>query len=186
MELNSKPLAIVAGASREYSVPPEVLLSRWYQESGMRLGGDQGGAGGYDALAQIVRKQTEISERHRAHRFVANERDMLAICEHCGYNCSAIQGSSTGALGPMQFQPSTWVLGAVDADGDGKACPLDLADAMYTAARKLKGDYDRTGSWNGAILAYAGGDGERNRAYVRRAQPLLHFFHKFWAEHFGG
>lgn len=180
LEPNSKPLSIVAGASQEYGVPPEVLLSRWYQESGMQLKGDRGGAGGYHALAQIVRKQTQISERHRWHRFRANERDLRAIAEHCGYDLQTLQGSSTGAQGPMQFQPSTWVLGAVDADGDGKACPLNLADAMYTAARKLANDYRQTGSWNGAILAYAGGNCARNRAYVRRAQPLLRFFHNFW------
>jgi hypothetical protein len=183
LEPGSKPLAIIAAASKLYGVPPEVLLSRWYQESGMRLSGDRGGAGGYFALAQIVRKQTAIDERHRWHRFRANHRDILAICSHCGYDCNNIQGSSTGALGPMQFQPSTWVLGAVDADGDGKACPLNLADAMFTAAKKLANDARSTGSWNGAILAYAG-TGPRATAYTRRAQPLLVFFRKFWAERF--
>ncbi len=182
LQPNSEPLAIVAGASREYGVPPEVLLSHWYLESGMQLSGDRGGAGGYFALAQIVEKQTAISERHRSHRFVANERDLRAIAEHCGYDLQELRGSSTGALGPMQFQPSTWVLGAVDADGDGKACPLNLADAMYTAARKLSRDHSRLGDWDTSMIEYAGGNFARNRAYVRRAQPLLRFFRKFWEE----
>ncbi len=175
---DSKPLAIVAGASREYGVPPEVLLAHWYLESGIHLGG--GGVGRYSALQKIISKQSEPSERHRWHRFVLNEQALLKICAHCNYDCEKLRGSKTGALGPMQFQPDTWVGGAVDADGDGKACPLNLADAMYTAARKLANDYHRTGSWNGAILAYAGGDCSRNRAYVRRAQPLLRYFRKFW------
>jgi len=180
LQPGSKPLAIVAGASQEYGVPPEVLLTHWYLESGMQLGGDRGGAGGYFALAQIVKKQTAIEERHRWQRFAANERDLRAIAEHCGYDLQELRGSSTGAVGPMQFQPSTWVLGAVDANGDGRACPLDLADAMYTAAKKLDRDARHTGSWNGAMLEYAGGDCARNRAYVQRAQPLLRFFRDFW------
>lgn len=179
LEKNPRALSIVLSASRYYSVPAEVLLTHWYLESGMRLGGDGGGAGGYSALRQIIRKQSEPAERHRWHRFAANERDILAICAHCGYDCNAIQGSSTGALGPMQFQPSTWVLGAVDADGDGRACPLNLTDALFTAAMKLRNDYGKFGDWNRVMLEYAGGDCARNRAYVRRAQPILRQFRTF-------
>jgi membrane-bound lytic murein transglycosylase B len=185
LQPGSKPLKIIVAACRQYGVPPEVLMSRWYQESGMRLGGDRGGAGGHWALATIVAKQTAISERRRWHRFHANHRDILAICAHCGYDCNNIQGSSTGALGPFQFQPSTWVLGAVDADGDGKACPLNLADAAFTAAKKLSNDRKSIGSWNGAITAYAG-TGPEADGYTRRAQPLLRFFHKFWMTRFPG
>jgi len=171
-----KPMKIVMAASHYFQVPPEVLMTHWYMESGMRVGGDRGGAGGHFALAQIVRKQTADNERHRWHRFRANHRDILAICAHCGYDCSQIQGSSTGALGPMQFQPSTWVMGAIDADGDNRACPLNLADAMFTAARKLHKDYSRLGNWNRAMLGYGGVNCAENRAYVRRAQPILAFF----------
>lgn len=181
LEPGSKPLAIILSASRYYGVPAEVLLTHWYLESGMRLGGDGGGAGGYSALRQIISKQSEPAERHRWHRFVANERDLRAIAEHCGYDLQTLQGSSTGALGPMQIQPSTWVLGAVDADGDGQACPLNLADAMFTAAMKLRNDYGRLGDWNGAMLAYGGVNCARNRAYVDRAQPILQQFRNWLA-----
>lgn len=168
--VGSEAWEIILGASQYYGVPADLLLTHWYLESGMQLGGDRGGAGGYFALAQIVKKQTAVDERHRWHRFVANERDLLAICDHCGYDCNAIRGSSTGALGPMQFQPSTWVLGAVDADGDDRACPLDLADGMFTAAKKIRNDYKRLGGWEKAILAYAGGNSATS--YLRRAQRL--------------
>jgi murein DD-endopeptidase MepM/ murein hydrolase activator NlpD len=45
--------------------------------------------------------------------------------------------SSAGAVGWMQFMPSTWMRWGVDADGDGVANPWDPEDAIYAAARYL-------------------------------------------------
>jgi murein DD-endopeptidase MepM/ murein hydrolase activator NlpD len=45
--------------------------------------------------------------------------------------------SSAGALGWMQFMPSTWERWGLDADGDGIASPWDPDDAVYAAARYL-------------------------------------------------
>jgi len=45
--------------------------------------------------------------------------------------------SSAGAIGWMQFLPSTWKRYAVDATGDGKADPYSPADAINAAARYL-------------------------------------------------
>jgi murein DD-endopeptidase MepM/ murein hydrolase activator NlpD len=45
--------------------------------------------------------------------------------------------SSAGAIGWMQFLPSTWLRWGVDADGDGAANPWNAADAIYSAARYL-------------------------------------------------
>ena len=45
--------------------------------------------------------------------------------------------SSAGAIGWMQFMPSTWLRWGLDADGDGIADPWRAADAIYAAARYL-------------------------------------------------
>jgi hypothetical protein len=45
--------------------------------------------------------------------------------------------SSAGAVGWMQFMPSTWRAYGVDASGDGVADPYDPRDAVYSAARYL-------------------------------------------------
>jgi murein DD-endopeptidase MepM/ murein hydrolase activator NlpD len=45
--------------------------------------------------------------------------------------------SSAGAVGWMQFMPSTWDRWGTDADGDGVANPWDPEDAVYSAARYL-------------------------------------------------
>jgi hypothetical protein len=45
--------------------------------------------------------------------------------------------SSKGAIGWMQFLPSTWKRYGVDANGDGIADPYNPEDAIFTAARYL-------------------------------------------------
>ena len=45
--------------------------------------------------------------------------------------------SSAGAVGWMQFMPSTWRRWGVDASGDGIADPYDPQDAIFSAARYL-------------------------------------------------
>src|SRR5205823_1367780 len=53
--------------------------------------------------------------------------------------------SSAGALGWMQFMPSTWAQYGVDANKDGKSDPYNPVDAIFAAARYLKaagGDKD--------------------------------------------
>jgi cell wall-associated NlpC family hydrolase len=45
--------------------------------------------------------------------------------------------SSAGAVGWMQFMPSTWARWGIDANGDGVADPNNPTDAIFTAARYL-------------------------------------------------
>ena len=45
--------------------------------------------------------------------------------------------SSAGAIGWMQFMPSTWLRWGTDADGNGIADPWNPVDAIYSAARYL-------------------------------------------------
>jgi hypothetical protein len=45
--------------------------------------------------------------------------------------------SSAGAVGWMQFMPSTWKSWGVDANGDGVADPYNPVDAIFSAARYL-------------------------------------------------
>ncbi len=46
--------------------------------------------------------------------------------------------SSAGAVGWMQFLPSTWKTWGIDANGDKVADPYNPVDAIFSAARYLR------------------------------------------------
>jgi murein DD-endopeptidase MepM/ murein hydrolase activator NlpD len=61
--------------------------------------------------------------------------------------------SSAGAVGWMQFLPSTWEGYGVDANGDGRKDPYNPVDAICAAANYLKAS-GGSGDLYNAILAY--------------------------------
>lgn len=61
--------------------------------------------------------------------------------------------SSAGALGPMQFLPSTWETAGVDGNGDGVANIMDPRDAIPAAARYLR-DGGAPDDWYAALYSY--------------------------------
>jgi peptidoglycan hydrolase CwlO-like protein len=61
--------------------------------------------------------------------------------------------SSAGAMGPMQFMPSTWETSGVDGDGDGVANVMDPEDAIPAAASYLD-DGGAPQDWYRALYSY--------------------------------
>jgi hypothetical protein len=61
--------------------------------------------------------------------------------------------SSAGAMGPMQFMPSTWKTSGVDGNGDGVANVMDPRDAIPAAARYLKTG-GAPSDWYAALFSY--------------------------------
>jgi hypothetical protein len=61
--------------------------------------------------------------------------------------------SSAGAIGWMQFMPSTWARYGVDANHDGKRDAYEPQDAIYGAANYLRAS-GAPGDWQAAIFAY--------------------------------
>jgi hypothetical protein len=61
--------------------------------------------------------------------------------------------SNAGAVGWMQFLPSTWKRYGVDANGDGVADPYNPVDAIFTAARYLHAA-GASSNLGAAIFAY--------------------------------
>jgi murein DD-endopeptidase MepM/ murein hydrolase activator NlpD len=61
--------------------------------------------------------------------------------------------SSAGAIGWMQFMPSTWLRWGIDANGDGVADPWNPTDAVFSAARYLAAAGGTTDLYRG-VFAY--------------------------------
>ena len=61
--------------------------------------------------------------------------------------------SSAGAIGWMQFMPSTWMQWGMDANGDGVADPWNAVDAIFSAARYLNAAGASTDLYR-AVFAY--------------------------------
>jgi murein DD-endopeptidase MepM/ murein hydrolase activator NlpD len=79
--------------------------------------------------------------------------------------------SSAGAIGWMQFMPSTWERWGLDANGDGVADPWTAEDAIYAAARYLaaSGGRDDIGR---AVFSY-----NHAQWYVDEVLGLAKLFH---------
>jgi murein DD-endopeptidase MepM/ murein hydrolase activator NlpD len=78
--------------------------------------------------------------------------------------------SSAGAIGWMQFMPSTWLRWGVDADGNGVADPWNATDAVYSAARYLAASGGQTDIY-GAVFSYNHADW-----YVREVLDLARVY----------
>ena len=61
--------------------------------------------------------------------------------------------SIAGAMGPMQFMPSTWQSSGVDGNGDGVANVMDPEDAIPAAAGYLK-EGGAPQDWYAALFSY--------------------------------
>jgi murein DD-endopeptidase MepM/ murein hydrolase activator NlpD len=78
--------------------------------------------------------------------------------------------SSAGAVGWMQFMPSTWLRWGVDADRDGIADPWNATDAIFAAARYLAAAGGQTDIARG-VFAYNHADW-----YVREVLDLARVY----------
>jgi murein DD-endopeptidase MepM/ murein hydrolase activator NlpD len=78
--------------------------------------------------------------------------------------------SSAGAIGWMQFMPSTWLRWGTDANGDGVADPWSATDAIYSAARYLAAAGGTTDLYRG-VYAYNHADW-----YVREVLSLADLY----------
>jgi membrane-bound lytic murein transglycosylase B len=112
-----------------------------------------------------------------SYRFVSRQRfaeteltDLLAAAKKNDWDVFKIPGSSTGAIGLVQFEPSVFDV-AVDADGDGKIDLFNPDDAILSVAHYLvtRGWDDKPEHQKRAVYAYYGGhyNTDRYKFYMK-------------------
>lgn len=130
-QLQQQQQALLSEIHSRYGIPPHILVALWGLETnyGSHLG-DYPVPAALATLAFDARR----SQFFREQLFAA-----LAILDAGHVSPEAMKGSWAGAMGHLQFMPSTFVAYAVDADGDGrKDVWRSLPDAFASAANYLR------------------------------------------------
>ncbi len=123
---------------------------------GVVAGTGSGGAPTAAAISQIPNKPYPLIQIYMAasQRYPGVPWNVLAGINYVetdfGRNLST---SSAGAIGWMQFLPSSWTIYGVDGNGDGTKDPYNPWDAIFAAANLLKQSGAAT-NLRGAIFAY--------------------------------
>ena len=114
----------------QYGVPKTILVAFWGLETS--YGVNQGDFGLPSALMTLA------YEGRRAEFFRNQLLDTMRIVDAKHNTVAGMRGSWAGAMGHMQFMPSTFMKHGVDADADGKINIWSgLPDAFASAANYL-------------------------------------------------
>ena len=129
-ELLEQNRALLEKVAAQYGVQPRFLVSFWGLESNF---GQH--TGGYSVVAALA---TLAHEGRRHDFFRAQLLDALQILDEGHISVAEMTGSWAGAMGQLQFIPSTFVNFAVDYDGDGhRDIWHSLPDIFASAANYL-------------------------------------------------
>ncbi|MCJ2025808.1 lytic murein transglycosylase [Methylobacterium sp. J-067] len=119
------------GIESRYGVPESVVLAIWGVES------DFGASAG--TISTVKALATLAAAGHRGDLFRNELLDALQILQRGDITPATMSGSWAGAMGQVQFLPSTYLGHAVDFDGDGRRdIWRDEADALASIAAYLK------------------------------------------------
>ena len=124
-----------AGVERQFGVPGPVIAALWALETD--YGGFMGNAPVLSALATLA------YDCRRPDFFAGELRAALQIIDRGDLQPSQFKGSWAGAIGHLQFAPSTYVAHAVDQDGNGRR---DLINSVPDALAS-GGNYLRSLGW---------------------------------------
>ncbi len=128
--LVAKHAELLRRIRRRYNVQPGYLVAFWGLES--NFGKHTGGFSVIGALATLA------YDARRGAFFRAQLLDALRILDQGHVSAAEMEGSWAGAMGQLQFIPSTFVNYAVDFDGDGRRnIWTDLPDVFASAANYL-------------------------------------------------
>lgn len=122
---------LLTSTETRYGIPPNILVAFWGMET--NYGAHQGDFGLPSSLMTLA------YDGRRASFFREQLIDVMRIVEAGHMPVQSMRGSWAGALGHMQFMPSTMLQHGVDADSDGKVdLKYSMPDAFASAANYLR------------------------------------------------
>jgi membrane-bound lytic murein transglycosylase B len=124
--------ALLDALQAEYGVPPQYIMAFWGMETNY---------GGFMGDFQVVRSVATLGCMTKRQAFFSNETvQALRILATNHMTREQMRGSWAGAMGNMQFMPSTFMKWGVDRDGNGRIDLWNsLPDAFASAANFLRG-----------------------------------------------
>ena len=129
-DLLSQHQALLDNVESEYGVPKHILVAFWGMET--HYGSFQGDIDLPSALMTLA------YEGRRAVFFRNQLFNLMRIVDARHNAIQKMRGSWAGAMGHMQFMPTTFMQYGVDADKDGRInIWKSLPDAFYSAANYL-------------------------------------------------
>jgi membrane-bound lytic murein transglycosylase B len=124
--------ALLDEIGERYGVPPRIIVAIWGAES--NFGRFSGVRPAVSALATLA------WDPRRATFFRGELFDALAILNRGDIDLEHLRGSWAGAMGQVQFMPSSYLKFAEDYDGDGRRDIWSTpADVFASIANYLKG-----------------------------------------------
>jgi len=121
---------LLSTVRQRYGVQPHYLVSFWALESNFGRA-----TGGFTVIAALA---TLAYDPRRADFFRRELLTALKIIDEGHIAAERMSGSWAGAMGQLQFMPSTFNSYAVDGDGDGRIDIWNsLPDVFYSAANFL-------------------------------------------------
>jgi membrane-bound lytic murein transglycosylase B len=151
--------ALLSRVASKYKVPPQVVVAVWALESNLgRFAG---------VRPTIATLATLAWEGRRAGFFRAQLLDALRILDRGDIELARLKGSWAGAMGQVQFMPSSYLRYAVDFDGDGRRdIWTSQADVFGSIANYLREHgWEDTHGWGREVSLPA------NREALDRAAP---------------
>ncbi|MFP5383043.1 MAG: lytic murein transglycosylase [Gammaproteobacteria bacterium] len=145
-ELYAQHRDMLDGVAKQYGVPAQYLLAFWGLET--NYGGFFGNTPVLDSLATLG------CDTRRSRYFTDELINALRIIDEGSVTAARMQGSWAGAMGHVQFMPTTFLRYAVDHDGDGRRDLWgSLPDAMASAANFLRSlGWEDEARWGDEVL----------------------------------
>jgi membrane-bound lytic murein transglycosylase B len=143
---------LLSGISEKYGVESQYIVALWGMET--RYGKITGGYPVIDVLATLA------YDGRRSEFFRAELIHALKILEEGHIAVEDMDGSWAGAMGQVQFMPSSFASYAVDQDGDGRRDIWgNVPDALASAANYLsKSGWKPNQGWGGEVKLPVGFD----------------------------